>query len=169
MAWKLIRLVSGVLTEIEAIISSAGAGDSGKIPALDAAGKLNANMMPTGVGADIKNLVTTGNLAAGDLVNIYDNAGTPTARKADASNNRRAHGFVLSAVTSPAAVDVYLEATITGLSGLTAGATMFLSGTTAGLATATAPSTATHIVQEIGYAVSATEISFEAKMPITLA
>lgn len=169
MAWKLIRLIAGVLTETEAIITSAGAADSGKIPALDAAGKIASNMMPTGIGADTKNVVTSENLAAGDLVNIYNNGGVSTARKADASNGRRAHGFTLVAVTSPAAVDVYLENTITGLTGLTAGVTMYLSGSTAGAATATAPSTSAYISQEIGAAMSTTEISFEPQQPVTLA
>lgn len=170
MAWKLLQIISGVLTQVEAIISSAGAGDSGKVPALDTSGKLDASFMPTGIAADVKILASSENLAAGDLVNVWDDSGTAKARKADASGGvaKRAHGFVLSAVTSPANATVYMEGTITGLSSLTRGAQYYLSGT-AGAVTATAPSTAAHIIQEVGVAVSATEISFEPQQPVVLA
>lgn len=170
MAWKILQLISGVLTQVEAIVTSAGAGDSGKMPALDTAGKLDVSFMPNGIAADTKILASSENLAAGDLVNVWDDSGTAKARKADASGGvaKRAHGFVLSAVTSPANATVYMEGTITGLSGLTRGAQYYLSGT-AGAATATAPSTATHIVQEVGVAISATEISFEPQQPVVLA
>lgn len=169
MADKFIKLSSGQLTEQEALVTSAGAGDAGKIPALDAAGKLDNSVMPVGIGADTKVIAASENLAAGDLVNLWNDAGTIKARKADASNGRRAHGFVLSAVTSGNNATVYFEGTITGLSSLTPGAIMFLSGSSAGTATSTAPSTTGQIVQEIGVAISATEISFEPQRPVTLA
>ncbi len=170
MAWKILRLIAGVLTEIEAITSSAGAGDAGKVPATDSTGRLDTTFLPVGIGADTKALAASENLAAGDLVNIWNDSGTAKARKADASGGagKRAHGFVLSAVTSGNTATVYMEGTITGLTSLTRGATYFLSGT-AGAATTTPPSTSTYIVQEIGTAVSDTEISFEPQQPIVLA
>jgi hypothetical protein len=64
---------------------------------------------------------------------------------------------------------VYKEGTITGLSSLTIGARYYLSGSTAGAITTTAPTTAGHIVQYIGYAISATELVFEPSDPIVLA
>lgn len=168
MADKYIKLNNGSLTEVEAITSSAGAGDAGKIPALDGSGRIDNTMMPVGIGADTKSIEASENLAAGDLVNIHDSTGEKV-RKADAANARRAHGFVLSAVTSGQNATVYFEGTITGLSGLTPGALMFLSGSAAGEASATAASGSGDIVQEVGVAVSATEISFEPGRPITLA
>lgn len=169
MADKFLKLSSGQIAEQEAKTTSAGAGDAGKIPALDSSGRLDSTMMPVGIAADTKSIVTSENLAAGDLVNVYNVTGTITARKADASNGRRAHGFVLASSSSGGNATVYFEATITGLSGFTPGATLYLSGDTAGQATATPPSTSGHIVQEIGAAISATEISFEPQQPITLA
>lgn len=165
---KYLKNSSGQIAEEAAIQSSAGAGDAGKIPALDSAGRLDTSMMPVGIGADTKSIVTSENLAAGDLVNVYNNGGTLNARKADATNGRRAHGFVLAATTSPASATVYFEGTITGLTGLTPGSTMYVSAT-AGVATATAPTTAGYISQEIGAALTSTEISFEPQQPITLA
>ena len=135
--------------------------------ALDASGLLDASVMPVGVGADTASYVTSENLVAGDLVNIYDATGTPTARKADNSNGRECHGFVLAGTTSPAPALVYFEGKIIGLSAMTAGTKMYLG--VAGAATDTSPSTSTYISQRIGTAISATVISFEPATTITLA
>lgn len=169
MAEKYLKNNGGQYAEVEATVTSAGAGDAGKIVGLDGSGKLSTTVMPSGIGAETKVAATTENLSAGDLVNLYNDSGTIKARKADASNGRRAHGFVLSATTSPANATVYLEGTITGLTSLTPGAPYYLSGSTAGAATSTAPSTAGYISQEIGYSLSATEITFEPQQPILLA
>lgn len=160
MADKPIQLVSGVLTEVEAKIASAGAADSGKIVALDAAGKIDATMMPAGIGADTKSLTASEAISAGDIVNIHDSTGAK-ARKADAtSSGKHAVGFAPSAIANGASGTVQFEGTISGLSGLTIGATYYLS-TTAGGITTTAPTGAGQIVQKVGVAISATELSFE--------
>lgn len=169
MADKYIKNNSGQLAEVEGTTTSAGAGSAGKIVALDSAGKLDSTMMPTGVGATTKLAATSENLSAGDLVNLWNDSGTVKARKADASNGRRAHGFVLSAVTSPNNATVYLDGTITGLTSLTPGAAYYLSGATAGAIVSTAPSTSGYISQEVGVALSATELNFEEQQPILLA
>lgn len=151
-----------------AVNSSAGAGDAAKLPLLDANGRLDNTMMPVGIGADTASIVTSENLTAGNLVNIYDNAGTPTARKADATTTgKEAHGFVLAGTTSPAAATVYFEGRITGLTSLTPGARQYLN-TTAGGLTSTAPSTTGNVVQCVGTAVTATELNFEPQEPIEL-
>jgi hypothetical protein len=160
---KYVALVSGELQEVTGTAASAGAGDSGKIVQLDASGRIDPSAMPVGVGADTKSITATEALSAGDLVNIHS-AGV---RKADASTAREAHGFVLAAVANAAQALVYFEGTVTGLTGLTVGAPMFLG--TAGVATATAPTTATHISQRVGVATSATEVSFEPQRKVTLA
>ncbi len=162
MAQKFLRLSAGKIKELEATVATAGAGDAGKIPALDAGGKLDVNMMPTGVGPQTKSFVTSENLAAGNLVNIWDDGGTPKARKADATTTgKEANGFVLAGTTSPAAATVYFNGTLSGLSGLTGGADYFL-GTTAGgiVLAASVPSSAGNVVQPVGRALSATELAF---------
>jgi hypothetical protein len=169
MADKYIKNNAGQLAEVEATVSSTGATEAGKIVALDGSGKLDVSTLPSGIGATTKVAATTENLSAGNLVNLFNDSGTIKARKADASNGRRAMGFVLTGVTSPNNATVYLDGTITGLTGLTPGAAYYLSGATAGAASATAPSTAGYISQEIGIALSATEINFEEQQPITLA
>lgn len=165
---KYIKNSSGTLAEEAAIQSSAGAGDAGKIPALDASGRLDSSMMPAGIGADTASIAASENLSAGNLVNVWNDSGTPKVRKADATTaGKEAHGFVLAAVTAPAAATVYFEGPNTALSGLTAG-NLYLS-TTAGGTTSTAPSAAGNVVQRVGVAVSATVLNFEAQQPITLA
>ena len=149
-------------------VASAGASDAGKLVALDAAGRIDTTMMPTGIGADTASIVASEALSAGDLVNIYNNAGTANVRKADATvAGKEAHGFVLAAVSSSAAATVYFEGTNTQCTGLTPG-NQFLA-TTAGKSAAAAPSAAGNVVQRVGFAVSATALNFQANDPIVLA
>lgn len=149
--------------------TSAGVADAGKLVALDATGKLDSSMMPTGIAADTKLLPATENLAAGDLVNVYNNTGTFSVRLADASTTgKEANGFVLAAVTSGNDATVYFEGTDNQLTGLTPGR-KFLSATTPGKTSATPPSAAGQIVQYVGIATAATELNFESGDPIILA
>ena len=167
-AQKTLQLVTGRITQVAANTTSAGAGDDGKIVALDAAGRISSTMMPVGVSADTSSITASGSLAAGDLVNIFDSSGVK-ARKADASTSgKEADGFVLDAFSDTTSAIVYFEGKITGLTGLTIGARYYLSAT-AGLATATAPSGSGQVVQYIGRAISATEISFEPSEGVVLA
>lgn len=174
--------------------TSAGAGDAGKLPALNASGilddsiinatvssaankivklggdgKLDVTVMPTGIGADTAPITASEALAAGDLVNIWNNASVANVRKADASTaGKEAHGFVLSAVSASAAATVYFEGTNTQCTGLTPGP-QFLSGATAGKTVASAPTGAGKVVQRVGFAVSATALNFDGGDPIVLA
>lgn len=167
MADKYLYQNAGGFAERAAIVSSAGAGDTGKIPALDAAGRLDTSMMPVGIGADTQVITASEALAAGDLVNVWNSTGAKV-RKADATvAGKRADGFVLAAVSSSASATVYFEGTITGLTGLTAGE-QFLA-TTAGTATATAPSSSGNVAQRVGVATSTTTLNFEPGPAITLA
>lgn len=171
MAAKPLYIVNGLPTEVESPVTSAGAGDAGKIPALDGTGRFDNSFLPVGIGADTVVVTASEALAAGDFVNIYNNAGTPNCRKADASAasaGKMAHGFVLAAVSSSASATVYLEGTNTQRTGLTPGTTYVLSNASPGgvLALASAPTTAGHILQVLGVATSATAISFEADTPL---
>lgn len=167
MADKYIYNNAGTLTEKALITTSAGAGDSGKGIALDAAGRLDTSFMPTGIGADTASIVSSENLAAGDLVNIWNSTGAKV-RKADATTSgKEAHGFVLASVTAPAAATVYFEGNDTGVTGLTPGP-QYLS-TTAGLATVTAPSASGNVVQRVGFATAAANLNFQSQAPVVLA
>jgi hypothetical protein len=165
---KYLKNNSGTITEQAALQSSAGAGDAGAIPALDVTGRLSVTMMPVGIAADVAVVAASETLAAGDVVNIYNDSGTAKVRKADATTvGKEAHGFVIAGVTSGANATIYFEGTNSNVTGQTAGP-VFLS-TTAGLTTSTAPSSAGNVVQRVGFATSATTVNFQSNDPIVLA
>lgn len=156
-----LDLATGRSTRKATVQSSAGAGDEGKIPSLDASGKLDITMMPNGIGADTFVANASENLAAGDLVNIWDDSGTVKVRKADANAlGKAADGFVSDAVTSGNSATVYLDGTITGLTGLTKGAVCFLSATAGAVTHDVSGYTTNDIVQCVGKAISTTEMVF---------
>ena len=191
---RFLANILGRTKMIAAILTSAGAGDAEKIVATNASGVLDdtllnaatsgaskvlktksdgtidESVLPAGIGADVKNVVASEALAAGDLVNIWNDGGTEKVRKADATTEgKEAIGFVKASFASAATAAVYFEGRITGLSGLTPGARRYLSTASAGQVTASAPSSAGNVVQFVGVAVSATEIDFEPGEPITVA
>lgn len=165
-AGKLAALnASGILDDT--ITNASATSAANKLVKMDGTGRIAMGVLPVGVGADTKGIQASENLAAGDFVNVH-NSGGARVRKADAGTNKPAHGFVLAAVTSGNTATVYFEGANTQVSGKTPGAVQFLSATP-GTSTETAPTTATHLVQNLGIAVSATEINFEPQQPITLA
>lgn len=166
-AKKFLRLVAGVFTEVAATVTSAGAGSDGDLVALDSTGRLDNSVMPVGIGADTKTIAASEALAAGDWVNVWNSTGAKV-RKADATTaGKEAHGFVLAAVSSGANALVYFEGTNTQVSGQTPGP-VYLQ-TTAGTGGATIPSASGNVVQNLGVALSATEVNFERGTPVVLA
>lgn len=187
---------SGVLdsTIINSKTTSAGAADSGKVAALnasgilddtilnatvtssankvvklDGSGKLDSTVLPTGIGADTAPIVASEILAAGDLVNVWNNAGVANVRKADASTSgKEAHGFVLVGYAAAATATVYFEGSNSQCTGLTAG-TQYLSATTPGKTASTTATGTGKISQVVGFAYSATALNFQSESPIVLA
>jgi hypothetical protein len=166
---KYLTQSGGGLAEVASNQASAGAGDAGKIVALDGSGRIDNSMMPVGIGADTQVVTASEGLADGDYVNIWDSAGTFKVRKADASAaGKEAHGFVLASVLSGAAATVYFEGTNGHVTGQSPG-TVYLSASTPGAGTNTPPSGTGKVVQRIGFATAATAVNFDAALPITLA
>lgn len=186
---KFIRNNAGRLTETATLASSAGAGDADKVPSTngsgvldpsilnaattgnnkvlltDGSGRISSSVLPVGVGPQTYELEAFEALAAGDVVNVFSDSGTGKVRLADASNDRPANGFVLSAVIATGMATVYTEGFNSQSAGLTPG-TLFLSNTVPGGVQGTAPTSG--IVQIVGTALSATAFDFEAQPPITL-
>ena len=165
---KYIELNNGQLKEVQPVNQSAGVGDAAKIVQLGPDGKLHESMMPSGIAADVKAIIASEVLAANDLVEVYNNTGVPNVRKSDKSNSRRAVGFVLAAVENIGDLaSVYFDGTIIGQTGLTIGGAMYLH--TTGKMNQTPPVAASaQISQEVGVAISETEVSFMPQRPITL-
>lgn len=105
-------------------------------------------------------VLASASIAAGALVNIYDNAGTANIRPADnTSSSTPANAFAPSAISSAASgIVVPFHGPISGLSGLTPGTNYFL-GTSGGLTT-TAPSTSGDVIQTVGIAITASTFQF---------
>lgn len=155
---------SGFLQEINATQASAGVADANKILALAANGLLDPSVLPPGIATDVITGTAFEALAAGDFVYVRSDGQIAKAIATAAAT--LAAGFVLQAFAAAATATVYLDTKNTALSGLTPGATYFLSGTTAGAVT-TVPVTASgQYLQAVGRATSATVLSVEIQTPI---
>lgn len=158
---------TGRVSEVEGTVTGGTVTQAGDIVALDGTGRLDASVMPVGIGADAASLEAGEALTAGEFVYISN---TGTVRKASANvGGFDAMGFVLDNATAGANVLVYFEGRNTALGGLTPGQRVYLS-TTAGSYTitpVTAPAGARH--QFLGKAITVDSISFEPTDGITLA
>ena len=147
---------TGRPTQRQATDTSAGAGNSGDLVALDSSGKLDSSMMPAGIGGATISAPASENLAAGDLVNFHDVSGTKKVRKANATDaTKPAQGFVLSSVTSGNTATVYTDGQNTAVDvgsfvAADVGKRVFLSAGTAGAVTLTPPVTSGNLVQCVG-------------------
>lgn len=164
---KVIQVAStGVQSEYAGLNASAGAGSAGDFIIANAAGQLDPTFFPNGFGPDSLTLTAGEALSAGDMIYI---SGAGAVLKADATTPAKAaRGYVLAAVISAAAATVYFDDTNSSLSALTPGGTYYLSATAGGV-TLTPPTTAGQIVQEIGFATSATSLHVNIQEPITRA
>lgn len=154
---------NGTQQEYAGLTTSAGAGSSGDLPALDAAGKLDVTFMPTGFGQDAITATAAEALTAGDMV--YFNAAGGVLRADATAIAKQARGYVLVSVANAATATVFFDDSNTALTGLTPGATYYLAVTSGGV-TITPTVTTGQIVQEIGFASSATTLRVNIQEPI---
>lgn len=157
---KFITLEAGKQKQELALAASSGVADAGKIIRADGTGRIDPTLMPLGIGADTRSIVTSEALSAGDMVNVFNSTGLK-ARKADATTaGKETNGFVIAAFGSGVSATVYFEGTASGLTGLTVGSRYYLA-TTAGTITAVPLSGSGNVHQYLGIALSATELTFE--------
>lgn len=161
MADKYIALVGGVKKEVEAEAIGGSTEKAGKIPALDAAGRIPESMMPVGIGADVY-VGAAAEILAANTPFVYIKADGEIASAVASSGGNPTIGFILDNFSVAADATVYFEGRVTGLSGLTPGARYYLSDTVPGGVTATPVSGAGKLHQYLGKAVTATTIAFEA-------
>ena len=151
---------AGNVVEGRGVSVASGAGDEGKYPALDAAGKLVSGHMPDGVGSDTLVAPASEDLVAGDLVCQFNDSGTLKIRKADSTvAGKEAKGFVKVGVSTSASATMYLSGSNAYRTGMTLGAEQFLH-TVAGGVTETAPVASGNVVQILGIANSTTSFTF---------
>lgn len=168
-AKKYIALIAGRLKRIAAVVVSAGSGNDGDLVALDASGKLDESVLPSGIGATTTAATASEALSAGNIVNVWDDTGTTKVRKADATaEGKEATGFVKAGFSSSATATIYLPGdVIPGLTSLTPGDRYYLD-TTAGAITNTAPTGSGNVSQCVGIALTTTTLAFNPEPPITL-
>lgn len=123
----------------------------------------------TGTGIQPKSIAASEALSAGHYVNLFNDSGTLKARKAGGSGKYPAHGFVKAAFSAGATAAVYpLLMANDAMASLTVGTTYFISTSTAGAVQATAPNSSGVLRQELGIAISATEILHTNSIPMEL-
>lgn len=161
---KLINLnANGTQVEYSGVLTSAGAGSTGEIPALDGTGRLDVTFMPAGFGQDAITAASGEALTAGDIVYI---AAAGTIFKADATTiAKQARGYVLASSLITAPATVLFDDSNTAVTGLTPGATYYLSNTPGGVTT-TPTTTSGQICQEIGFAATATLLRMNIQEPV---
>jgi hypothetical protein len=173
MAEKYLTLADDGLPKLKpGTVVSGGAANAGDIPAGDSSGRLDKSWMPVGVGADTFTAVASETLSAGDFVNTFSNSGVFSARKADNSNGRAAHGFVLAAASATQTATIYnLGEANTSLSSLAIGTQYFLGVAGGVIATPLDkddPDNAGFLSQRLGFARSATELLTVQAPPVKL-
>lgn len=142
----------GGLQKLEVTVQTGGAAsDEGKIPSLNADGKIDLSMIPTdSLMTNTTTVQVAEDLAAGDYVNFFDDAGVGKVRKADATLSRPAHGYVIDAFVTGSNAVAYISGMCAG-NGLTVGARYFLAA--AGGVTSTPDEANGGILQFLGVAV----------------
>ena len=114
--------------------------------------------------------ITNGDAAAfviGEIAYIFG-AGSVKKAKADALATMEAFYFATAGIAAAASGFFQSSGILAGLSGLTPGATYYLSPTTAGAMVTTAPTATGQFVVRLGKALSATEFEIRIERPILL-
>jgi hypothetical protein len=110
----------------------------------------------------------TGTISIGEVVYV-NSAGKVDLAIATTAATSVAIGIVAdTAILTTASGNVAMSGVVNGLTGLTPGATYFLSDITAGLLTTTAPTTAGHFIAPIGIAISSTALKINIQSTIML-
>lgn len=157
---------NGQKVSVAASQTSSGASSAGAVVALNASGQIDGTMMPSGVGATTVTATASAAISAGQLVNLYSNAGVLTAKPADNTSGAEANAFATAGVANSATGTFTLSGLVNGLSGLTVG-TVYLLGVNGGTTT-TAPTTSGYIIQAVGKAVSTSSIEFQPDYTISI-
>jgi len=149
---------------------STGAAQAGLVPALNSAGLVDASLLPPGTGYDVIAAITSEVIPTNGFVNIWNNAGVATVRKADSSvAGKAAIGFCPAGAASGAIANItMMRGMMTGLTGLTPGALAFIDPANPGLTTATRPTTSGQSVQRVGTAASASVLEVQVTAAITI-
>lgn len=162
MADKFLSRIGGVTKSINPAVASTGSADAGRVIATGPDGKVDTTFLPSGIGAPTISAPASEGLSAGKYVNIFEDTGAVKVRLADNSNGRPAHGFVKASVLPAETATVFGLGVINAdHTGLTPGSLQYL-GTAGGVISVPLdgadPLNSGFVCQELGVAVSATEV-----------
>lgn len=148
-----------LLGEGTSTLGFATIGNAGYVLTDNGSGADPTFQAPASSGNPTAVILAAADIAAGDLVNVYNNAGTANVVPADnTSSTTFANGVALSAISNTTSGTITFGAVkVTGLSGLTPGQ-LFLD--TAGGVTSTAPSSSGDVVQPVGLAITSSVAIF---------
>lgn len=159
---KFLKIDGNKKAEGTAVTVSTGVAEAGCVVGTDASGKIDNSFLPAGIGDESFVKEASEALATGDFVNIFDDGGTEKLRKADASAfATRANAYVTDNYVATDLATAFSEGVLGGFSGLSIGLPVFLDATTPGDITQTAPTSTGEIWQQLGVAISATEVRIE--------
>lgn len=170
MAQSFLARVAGRYVVLAATIISAGVASAGKLVGLGSDGRLDASVLPLGVGANVVTATAAEAIGAGKFVELFYDVGVLKMRLADNSNLRVAWGYVKTAVDADAGGTAYRLNTVNAnLSGLVPGADYWL-GTAGGIISTPldAEEDAGTLDQYLGRASSATELVTVEHSPVYL-
>lgn len=157
MADKYLRINDSTgAVEERAPATAGGTGNENRILETDGTGRIPASAMPVGVAPEVKIGNAFETIAANALV-YFKSDGT-VANASNVSGGHYAQGWAANGGIAGDPITVNFEATVTGLSGLTPEGMCFLGA--AGAITQTVITGAGTLFQEVGFAISATELQF---------
>lgn len=140
--------------------TAGGGGSANLIPQLDGSGLIPVSMIPPEAldGVWEESVVLSETVAAGDLLNIYNNGGVLTARRAKASGPTPLQATAVAKTAGNSTDTIVAQIGVVAVTktghGFTLWEPLFLS-TTAGAFQATPPNTSGQLVQTVGYAKTA--------------
>ena len=191
-ASKFIKLVNGIKTEeapvttstvdkipaldatgklntnmLDTTATGGSAGDNGKLATLDGGGKWPSAMIPGGTDTNTAVLIAKEALPAAGRFVYFDEVAGGVKNADNTDPAKQAIGYALTAIGFDSSDTIYFEGKNTALSVLTPGKRYYLG--TNGSVTDTPPTTAGSVVQFLGIAISATELVFEPDEGVVLA
>lgn len=147
--------INGGTTEVAFAITG-GVGKENQAIQTGSDGRIHTTFLPVGITPEVKIGNAFEAITARQLV--YFKADGTVALASNTAGGQAAEGWADNSAAEGAAVTVNFEATITGLAGLTPNKLCFLG--VAGAITQTVPTGAGVRYQEVGRALSATELQF---------
>lgn len=158
---QFVTVESGVKKLKTSTSVSTGVADAGKIISTNLEGVLDNSILPKGIGLDVYSAITSVALAPYQMVNIYNNAGVPTVKLAQANAiGTEAIGYVKDTYAIGDTALVYIEGEF-NMSGATVNTNYFLSDTVAGEITSTAPTSGGTFIQRVGRCYDIGKVRFE--------